>query len=153
MASILSRPQCVNFTSESAWSLLIVWCLFGTRTSESNIVSKVFRRIITVEYARTRLHWGTKMYHVAGIYPMNLFFMLIELFACFQIQNLGMNRKNYHYLLCTMVSIKYLLRLYVRNFSEGSWNIYLHFMSFFHIGMTQVVEIFPQIRQGPTHSI
>ena len=31
-------------------------------------------------------------------------------------------------------------------------NIYLHFMSFLHIDMAQVVEIIPQIRQGPTHT-
>ena len=30
-------------------------------------------------------------------------------------------------------------------------NIYLHFMLFLHIVKTQVVEILPQIRQGPTH--
>ena len=31
-------------------------------------------------------------------------------------------------------------------------NIYVHFMSFLHIDMTQVVEIFPQVRQAPTYS-
>ena len=31
-------------------------------------------------------------------------------------------------------------------------NIYLHFMSFLHINMTKVVEILPQVRQGPTNS-
>ena len=44
------------------------------------------------------------------------------------------------------------LTLYVLNFSEGTQNIYLHFMSFLHIDMTQVVEILRQIRQGPTYS-
>ena len=28
---------------------------------------------------------------------------------------------------------------------------YVHFMSFLHIDMTQVVEILPQMRQGPTY--
>ena len=106
----------LNFTGESAWSLPIAWCPFGTRTLENNFMTKVVRRIITAECAQTRLQWCTKIYYVASIYLVNLFFMLIELFACFQIQNLGMNRKNYHYLLCTMVSIKYLLRLCVLNF-------------------------------------
>ena len=37
-------------------------------------------------------------------------------------------------------------------FFRWSINIYLHFVSFLHIGTTQVVEIFPQIRQEPTYS-
>ena len=37
-------------------------------------------------------------------------------------------------------------------FFRGNINMYLHFMSFFFIDMTQVVEILPQIRPGPTHS-
>ena len=44
------------------------------------------------------------------------------------------------------------LTLYVLNFSEGTWNMYLHFMSFHHIDVTQLVEILPQIRQEPTYS-
>ena len=31
-------------------------------------------------------------------------------------------------------------------FFRGNKNIYLYFMSFFHIDMTQVVEILPQVR-------
>ena len=30
--------------------------------------------------------------------------------------------------------------------------MYSHFMSFLHIVMTQVVEICPQVRQGPAYS-
>ena len=37
-------------------------------------------------------------------------------------------------------------------FFRRNKNIYLHFMSFLHIDMTQVVEILPQVRQGPTYS-
>ena len=37
-------------------------------------------------------------------------------------------------------------------FCRGNMNIYLHFMSFPHIDMTQVVEIFPQVRQGHSYS-
>ena len=37
-------------------------------------------------------------------------------------------------------------------FFRGKLNIYLHFVSFFHIDTTQVVEILPQIRQEPTYS-
>ena len=37
-------------------------------------------------------------------------------------------------------------------FFRGNINMYSHFMSFLHIVMTQVVEIFPQVRQGPAHS-
>ena len=36
--------------------------------------------------------------------------------------------------------------------SEGTWNMYLHFMSLLHIDMTQVVEILPHVRQRPTYS-
>ena len=32
-------------------------------------------------------------------------------------------------------------------------NIYLHFVSFLHIDMTQVLKILPQVRNGPTYSI
>ena len=51
-----------------------------------------------------------------------------------------------------VITIGAVLTLYVLNFSEGTRNIYLHYMSFLHIDMTQVVEILPQIRQGPNHS-
>ena len=37
-------------------------------------------------------------------------------------------------------------------FFRESINIYLHFVSYLHIDMTQVVEILPQIRQEPTYS-
>ena len=37
-------------------------------------------------------------------------------------------------------------------FFRGNINIYLHFVSFLHIGTTQVVEILTQIRQEPTYS-
>ena len=37
-------------------------------------------------------------------------------------------------------------------FFRESINIYLHFVSYLHIDTTQVVEIFPQIRQEPTYS-
>ena len=42
--------------------------------------------------------------------------------------------------------------LYMLNLSEGTWNIYLHFTSFHHIDMTQLIKILPQIRQEPTYS-
>ena len=37
-------------------------------------------------------------------------------------------------------------------FFRGNINIYLHFVSFLDIDMTQVVEILPQIRQERTYS-
>ena len=37
-------------------------------------------------------------------------------------------------------------------FFRGNINIYLHFMLFLHVNMTRVVEILPQVRQGPTYS-
>ena len=43
------------------------------------------------------------------------------------------------------------LNLYVLIFSENK-NIYLHFMSFLHIDMAQVVDILPQVRQEHTYS-
>ena len=45
-----------------------------------------------------------------------------------------------------------LLALYVLKFFRGSIKMYLHFMSFLHIDMTQVVEILPHIRSGSTYS-
>ena len=38
-------------------------------------------------------------------------------------------------------------------FFRGNINIYLHFLSLHHIDMTQIVEILPHVRQGPTYSI
>ena len=35
----------------------------------------------------------------------------------------------------------------------GNINIYLHFMSFLHIDLTQVLKTLPQVREGPTYSI
>ena len=37
-------------------------------------------------------------------------------------------------------------------FFRGNINMYLHFMSLLHIDMTQVAEILPHVRQGPTYS-
>ena len=37
-------------------------------------------------------------------------------------------------------------------FFWGNINMYLHFMSFLHIDMTQVLKILPQVRPGPTYS-
>ena len=37
-------------------------------------------------------------------------------------------------------------------FLKGKVNIYLRFVSFFHIDTTQVVEILPQIRQEHTYT-
>ena len=36
---------------------------------------------------------------------------------------------------------------------KGNKNIYLHFMSFLHIDLTQVLKILPQVRAGSTYSI
>ena len=38
-------------------------------------------------------------------------------------------------------------------FFRGNINIYLHFMSFLHIDLAQVLKILPQVREGPTQSI
>ena len=38
------------------------------------------------------------------------------------------------------------------DFLRGSINMYLHFISFLRIDVTQVVEILPHVRQGPTSS-
>ena len=37
-------------------------------------------------------------------------------------------------------------------FFWGNINIYLHFMSFLHIDLTQVLKILPQVRPGPIYS-
>ena len=41
---------------------------------------------------------------------------------------------------------------WLTKFFRGNKNIHLRFMSFFHIDMTQVIEILPQVRQGHTYS-
>ena len=41
--------------------------------------------------------------------------------------------------------------IYVLNISEKHMKQYLHFLSFLHIDMTQVVEILPQTRQASPH--
>ena len=38
-------------------------------------------------------------------------------------------------------------------FFRGNINIYLHFVSFLHIDMIQVLKILPQVRQGPTYDM
>ena len=37
-------------------------------------------------------------------------------------------------------------------FFRGNKNMHLHFMSFLHIDLTQVLKILPQVREGPTYS-
>ena len=44
------------------------------------------------------------------------------------------------------------LTFYVLFFCKGNENIYLHFMSFLYIDMTQMVEILPQVGQERTYS-
>ena len=46
-----------------------------------------------------------------------------------------------------------LINLLRANFFRGNINIYLPFMSFLHIDVTQVLKILLQVRQGPTYSI
>ena len=38
-------------------------------------------------------------------------------------------------------------------FFKGNINIHLHFVSFLHIDMTQVLKILPQVKEGPTYCI
>ena len=38
-------------------------------------------------------------------------------------------------------------------FFRGNINIYLHFMSFLHIDLTEILKILPQVREGPIDSI
>ena len=38
-------------------------------------------------------------------------------------------------------------------FLRGNKNMYFYFMSFLHIGMTQVIQILPQVKQELTYSI
>ena len=45
-----------------------------------------------------------------------------------------------------------IITLYVLIFFRENVDIYLHFVSYLRIDMTQVVEILPQIRQEPTYS-
>ena len=58
----------------------------------------------------------------------------------------------------TMVTIAYVspdsneLSLYMLNLFRGNKIMYLHFISFLHIDMMQVVEIFPQVKPGHTYS-
>ena len=44
-----------------------------------------------------------------------------------------------------------LINLLRAKFIRGDKNICLHFMSFLHIDMTEVVEILPQVRQELTY--
>ena len=44
------------------------------------------------------------------------------------------------------VSAPQVLTLYMLNFFWGNINTYLHFMSFLHIDLTQVLKILPQVR-------
>ena len=45
-----------------------------------------------------------------------------------------------------------ILTLYVLSFIRGNIKIYLYFVSFLHIDMTQVPKILAQVRPGPTYS-
>ena len=67
-------------------------------------------------------------------------------------------QSNTHYLLNKQVSV-YSVQFSLKSvnplrakFFRGNINLYLHFMSFLHTNKTQVVEIPPQVRQGPSYS-
>ena len=47
---------------------------------------------------------------------------------------------------------EYFINPLCAKFFRGNINIYLHFMSLFHIDVTQVLKILPQVRPGPTYS-
>ena len=64
----------------------------------------------------------------------------------FAISMLTNARKYKHIYMFPDISLARQLILYLVYFSEVTLNIYLHFMSFLHIDMTQVVEILPQIK-------
>ena len=49
-------------------------------------------------------------------------------------------------------SWKHINRLRAK-FFRGNINIYLHFVSFLHIDMTQILKILPEVREGLTYSI
>ena len=51
------------------------------------------------------------------------------------------------------IATQYIINPLRAKFFRGNINIYLHFMSFLHIDMTQVLKILPQVREGPTYSI
>ena len=50
------------------------------------------------------------------------------------------------------LQITSVLTLYMLIFFRVNINMYLYFISFLHIDMTQGVEILPRVRQGPTFS-
>ena len=50
------------------------------------------------------------------------------------------------------LQITSVLTLYMLIFFRVNINMYLYLISFLHIDMTQVVEILPRVRQGPTFS-
>ena len=60
--------------------------------------------------------------------------------------------KNCHHNVDRFFSFQTAVNPWRAKFFRGNSNIYLHFMSFLQIDMTQEVEILPQIRQEPTYS-
>ena len=65
---------------------------------------------------------------------------------------ISISMSQYHYL-CRIITARVALTLFVQKFSEGTLTYILHFMSLLHIDITQVPEILPHVRPGPTYSI
>ena len=53
----------------------------------------------------------------------------------------------------TMIQVYVAFNPLRAKFFRGHINIYLHFVSYLHIDMTQVLKILPQVSEGPTYSI
>ena len=77
-----------------------------------------------------------------------------ELSACFRLHTTRgrISRDGKDLLTWCIVCTNQFLTLYHAKFFRGNQNIYLHFMSFLHIDITQAVEIIPQVRQELAYS-
>ena len=94
--------------------------------------------------------YDTGLYNVLyKLYSSHVFFYLVDFIS----SNIGhVWKSDTNVIACTGLSSAPDLNPLRAKFFGGNINIYSHFVSFLHIGTTQVAEILPQVRQEPIYS-
>ena len=121
------------------------------------------RPLMSLTWLLNRSHLGGGPLKVANSMPVHdasIFFVSLSLCILGHINACGaVLRYTWNYTVGSVmvVTAHYGMFMWVFNplhakFFRGNKNIYLHFMSFLHIDMMQVVEILPQVRPGRTYS-
>ena len=133
----LVATQLFNFTSHD---FTVHWCIQRTTWSDLDT-----RRLATTE----EILWlgiGQKNNHICETESEEkTFTLLCRRSSCNEHKRNTIPSRELFYWINAVIYLR-------AKFCSGNINIYLHFMSSLLIDMTQVLQILPQVRPGPTYS-